>query len=102
MKKILAVLLVSLVGLLPLSAPQAAEGPVDYYPYYLGAGAIGGVLVFNFLTGGLEALPFATSAVAGGTLWEGPLAANRVFAVASAVLGAWLVDWSYKNVDVKK
>jgi len=101
MRKILAVLLVSLVAVLPLSTTQAAEGSVDYYPYYLGAGAIGGALVFNFLTGGVDALPFAAS-VAGGNLWEGALAANRVWAIASAVAGALLVDWGYKNVDVKK
>jgi hypothetical protein len=101
MKQLLAVLLVSLMSVLPLSthASEAGQTPVDYYPYYLGAGAIGGALVFNFLTGGLDALPFVGSSAA---YWEGPLAVNRVFAVTSAVLGMWLVDWSYKNVDLKK
>jgi hypothetical protein len=105
MRKIFAVLLVSLVSLLPLTA-QAAAGPPggakeDSYPYILGVGAIGGALLFNFLTGGVTAMPLATS-VEGGSLWEGAMAVNRVLAVASAVVGIWLVDWAYKNLIVKK
>lgn len=100
MKKIIAVLLVSLIGLLPLSSQAAEAGQTDYYPYYLGAGAIGGALLFNFLTGGLDSLPFATS-LAGGNLLEGAMAANRVWTVASAVAGALLVDWGYNNLDMK-
>jgi len=89
MKKGLAVLLVSLACLLPLST-RAAES--DNHLLYMGLGAVGGVLVFNFLTGGVEALPFATSSVSGGTLWEGALAVNRVLTIGSAVVGVWLAD----------
>jgi hypothetical protein len=78
-----------MVAVLPMSN-RAAES--DNYLLYIGAGAIGGALVFNFLTGGVEALPFATSEVAGGTLWEGALAMNRVLTVGSAVVGIWLAD----------
>jgi uncharacterized membrane protein len=99
MRKTLAALLLSLMTMLPLST-QAAEGQTDYYPYYLGAGAIGGALLFNFLTGGVDALPFAAGA-AGGNFWEGALAANRVWTVASAVAGALIVDWSWKNLNWK-
>lgn len=95
MKKILAVLLVSLVGILPLSTQAAEVGSDPYYPYYLGAGAIGGVLLFNFLTGGVEALPtvpLMEGSISGGDLLGGAMAVNRVLTVASAVVGIWLAD----------
>jgi hypothetical protein len=101
MKKLFAVLLITLMGVLPMSiqAAEPAQEQTNYTPYYLGAGAIGGVLVFNFLTGGVEALPFVASS---SMLWEGPMAVNRVLTVASAVAGMLLVDWSQNNLAVKK
>jgi hypothetical protein len=110
MKKTFAMLLVSLMFAMPIASQAAANAtPItaaeaaadENYPYYLAAGAVAGVLVFNFITGGVEALPFVTSSVAGGTLWEGPLAVNRAFTAISAVLGTMAMDWSYKNLDVK-
>jgi hypothetical protein len=102
MKKTVAVLLVALIGWLPLTTP-AAEGAGDGSSWWsvnnptfiLGVGAIGGAVVFNFLTGGVEALPLATSA-SGGTLWEGAMAASRVVLAASAVAGVWVADWLSK------
>jgi hypothetical protein len=109
MKKMFAMLLVSAMCVMPLAsysaekAITAAEAAADEnYPYYLAAGAVAGVLLFNFITGGVEAIPFTTSSVAGGTLWEGPLAVNRVFTAVSAILGTMAMDWSYKNIDVKE
>lgn len=95
MKKILAVLLISLVGLLPLSTQATDVGSDPYYPYYLGAGAIGGVLLFSFLTGGLDALPtlpLSETPIAGGDLLGGAMAINRVLTVATAVAGVWVAD----------
>jgi hypothetical protein len=102
MKKMLAVLLVSMIGFMPLTTQAAAQE--DYYPYYLAGGAVAGVLLFNFIMGGIDAWPFTvgSSSVAGGTLWEGPMAINRVYTMLSAVAGTLAADWGYKNLDVKK
>lgn len=67
-------------------------------PIALGLGAIGGVVAFNVLTGGIGALPFigaeATAAATGAaTTIEGAVAISRVYAVTSAVVGALAADW---------
>jgi hypothetical protein len=105
MKKVFAVLLVSLMSWLPL-ASSAAEGGESWWSttnpaLILGVGALAGVVAVNFLTGGVEALPFAASA-SGGTMWEGAVAANRVVMAASLVAGVWVADWISKNVNVRK
>ncbi|CAK0771111.1 conserved membrane hypothetical protein [Gammaproteobacteria bacterium] len=99
MKKMFAILLVSLMVWLPV-ASQAAEGTAqsDSNVMLLGIGAIAGVVAFNYLTGGLEALPF----VGGPMVLEGRAAANRVVMVASAVAGVWIADWLNRNVTMKK
>lgn len=101
MKKILMLLLAAMVYVMPL-ATQAAESGVpkdENYHYYMLAGAVGGALAFNFITGGVEAIPFVTSS---SSLWEGPLAANRVLTALSVALGIAAVDWAYHNLDMKK
>lgn len=101
MKKILMLLLAAMVYVMPLST-QAAESGVpkdENYHYYMLAGAVGGALAFNFITGGVEAIPFVTSS---SSLWEGPLAANRVLTAVSVALGLAAVDWAYHNLDMKK
>jgi hypothetical protein len=103
MKKTIAVLLVALIGWLPLATPAAEAGAgegsgwwsLNNPTFILGVGAIGGAVVFNFLTGGMDALPLAASA-SGGTLWEGAMAASRVVLAASAVAGVWVADWLSK------
>jgi hypothetical protein len=101
MKKIFAVLLVSFICVLPLTTQAATVAETDgykNYPYYLAAGIVGGALLFNFLTGGVEAIPFVSSS---GSLWEGPLAVNRVLTALSIGVGALAVDWGYKNLEVR-
>jgi len=67
--------------------------------FAIGLGAIGGVVAFNVLTGGLGALPFvgaeAAATAAAGTVsaTEGAVAVSRVYAVGSAVVGALAMDW---------
>lgn len=101
MKQVSAVLLAFSMFTMPFATQAAGTSPEvdDNYPYYLAAGAVGGVILFNFITGGVEALPFMTSS---SSLWEGPMAVNRVFTGLSVALGMLAVDWSYKNLDVKK
>jgi hypothetical protein len=99
MKKTLAVLLVALIGWLPLTSSAAEEGQswwsTSNPTLVLGVGGLAGVVAVNYLTGGLEALPFAASA-SGGTLWEGAMAASRVVMAASLVAGVWVADWISK------
>lgn len=73
-----------------LSAPQAAEKPFDYYPIVIGLGAVAGVVAFNALAIGIEALPGGMAAGAGAALVpaEASVAISRVYAVTSAVTGA--------------
>lgn len=98
MKKMFAALLVSLMVWLPLTS-QAADGKSsDNSVMVLGLGAIAGVVAFNYLTGGLEALPFT----GGPLVLEGRAAANRVVMVASAVAGVMIADWMGKNVTMKQ
>jgi mannose/fructose/N-acetylgalactosamine-specific phosphotransferase system component IIC len=98
MKKILAISLAIFVYAIPMTSKAGAMIGDENYNYYLAAGAIGGALAFNFITGGVEALPFMTSS---SSLWEGPLAANRVLTALSVALGVMAVDWSYHNLDLK-
>jgi hypothetical protein len=105
MKKIAAILLVTLIGWLPLTGSAAEQGQgwwsTSNPTLILGIGALAGTVVVNYLTGGAEALPFVASA-SGGTLWEGAMAANRVVMAASVVAGVWVADWLSKNVSVNK
>ncbi|MEI6559877.1 MAG: hypothetical protein WCO00_15845 [Rhodospirillaceae bacterium] len=97
----------SLIGVLPVTvhaeAPKAQESAakVDYYPFVLGVGALGGVLTFNLITGGWAAIPFATSSIEQAGMWEGAQAINRFIAVASAVGGLWAANWAWHNVSLK-
>jgi len=108
MRKILVVALISLIGILPMTAyaqsgkAQESASKVDYYPFVLGVGALGGVTVFNLLTGGWAAIPFATSSIELSSLWEGSLAINRFVTVGSAVAGLWAANWAYYNVNFGK
>jgi len=108
MRKILIIALISLIGALPMTAfaqgqrAQENAAKVDYYPFVLGVGALGGVTLFNLLTGGWSALPFATSSIELATLWEGSLAINRFVTVGSAVAGLWAANWAYYNVSLGK
>jgi len=106
MRKLLAIALISLIGVLPVAAHAESQRAqettkVDYYPFVLGVGALGGVLAFNLITGGWAAVPFATSSIEQAGLWEGSQAINRFIAVASAVGGLWAANWAWYNVSLK-
>jgi len=71
------------------------------YLLTLGAGALAGVAVGNYLTGGtVGALPYVGSGVANlASTWASPAAqaASRVYVVGSAAIGAWAADWLYHH-----
>ncbi len=75
----------------------------DYaYLATLGAGALAGVAVGNYLAmGALGAPPYYVGAgvadAAGALASPAAQAASRVYVVGSAVLGAWAADWLYRR-----
>lgn len=79
-------------------------GQQSDYPYLLtlGAGALVGVAVGNYLTAGMLGVPpyYAGAGVAnaGGALASATAqAASRVYVIGSAVVGAWAADWWYRR-----
>ncbi|CAK0752532.1 membrane hypothetical protein [uncultured Gammaproteobacteria bacterium] len=72
---------------------RAAYDPV--YPLVLAAGALTGVVSFTLLSGGLWTLPLpgAVGRLAGAP--AGIAGINRIYAVASAVVGVWISNWLY-------
>jgi hypothetical protein len=81
----------------PSDLMPAQPAPADHLlPIVVGAGAIAGVVAFNVLALGLEALPGGFAYAAGATVpAEMSVAMNRVYAVTSAVVGSWLAYYLY-------
>src|SRR5262245_9228496 len=82
------------------AAPQAAAPAAggSMLPYVIGAGAIAGVVAFNVLALGLEALPGGLAYGAGATTpAEMSVAMSRVYAVTSAVVGGWIAYYLYER-----
>jgi hypothetical protein len=70
------------------------------YLLTLGAGALAGVAIGNYLVAGtVGAFPYVGSGVAEvADAWApAAQAASRIYAVGSAVLGAWAADWFYRH-----
>lgn len=62
-----------------------------------GLGAVAGVVALNLAMGGTAALPFMYEAGAGASFTSGPVAASRVLAVGSGVVGALAADHFYRK-----
>ena len=82
---------------IPAEMVPAQPAPVDHVlPIVVGVGAIAGVIGFNLLALGVEALPGGFGYVAGATIpAEMSVAMNRVYAVTSAVVGGWVAYYFY-------
>lgn len=83
---------------LPAAPPptEAAAPGRDYTPLVIGAGAVAGVLAFNVLALGWEAVPMASAIAEGGVVpAEMSVAMSRVYAVSSAVAGGLIADYLY-------
>ncbi|MCC7273168.1 MAG: hypothetical protein IT561_10920 [Alphaproteobacteria bacterium] len=80
-----------------------ASGPLghkhDLTP--LAIGAISGVVLFNMVAATLAPPLAAGAPLAGTVIADSALAASRIYAVGSAVLGAWVADWLYNSVYEK-
>jgi hypothetical protein len=107
MLKIAALLLALLVApcrgwaqsdVVPADAmPAAPAAPTDHFlPIVVGVGAVAGIVAFNWLVLGVEALPGGFAYSAGATVpAEMSVAISRVYAVTSAVLGSWAAYYLY-------
>ncbi|MGQ9366879.1 hypothetical protein [Azospirillum sp. ST 5-10] len=88
---------------LPAEVPPAAgpEAPApvaagDYYPVVIGLGAIAGVVGFNLVALGVGAVPGGAAYAAGMMVpAEMSVAMSRVYAITSAVAGAWVANYLY-------
>ncbi len=80
----------------PVPAPVAPT--TDMQPIVIGLGAIAGVVVFNVLVLGVEALPGGLAYGAGATVpGEMSVAMSRVYATTSAVIGGLVGYYSYSG-----
>jgi hypothetical protein len=78
------------------AAAPAAAASDDMLPIVIGLGAIAGVVTFNVLALGLEALPGGLAYGGAATVpAEISVAVSRVYATVSAVIGGWLANYAY-------
>ncbi len=105
MRRRLLIALVVLIGILPVAGySKGQEQPAPplsetFYPYALGLGAIAGVVGAQFILFRSAGFPFLESAVAPASTIapEVSVGVSRMFAVTSAVLGAWIANWMYDH-----
>jgi hypothetical protein len=99
---VVATLALGLVSQADIAAAQPARvaadsaSQVDMRPIVIGLGAIAGVVAFNVLALGVEALPGGLAYGAGATVpAEMSVAMSRVYATTAAVIGGWVGYYSY-------
>ena len=102
MRRTLPILMMLLVCLPPAAHAQtAAQPPLSEtaYPYVIGLGAIAGVVVTQGLLFGAAGFPFLAGSVASETVIaaEVSVGISRIYAVTSAVTGAWIANWIYDH-----
>ncbi|WP_029008672.1 hypothetical protein [Azospirillum halopraeferens] len=81
----------------PMVPETAAVPPsADYLPLVVGLGAIAGVVGFNLVALGVGSIPGGAAYAAGMMVpAEMSVAMSRVYAVSSAVAGAWIAHYLY-------
>ena len=80
----------------PLSPPPLSE---TAYPYVIGLGAIAGIVATQGLLFGTAGFPFLAGSVAADSAIaaEVSVGISRMYAVTSAVTGAWIANWLYDH-----
>jgi hypothetical protein len=93
-----------LLSLLPISGqtqPQSQSSPPSEtaYPYVIGLGAIAGIVVTQAVLFGTAGFPFLPGSVAPGAVIaaEVSVGISRMYAITSAVVGAWIANWYYDH-----
>lgn len=104
MRRQLRIALILLVSLVPLTSYSQSLEPQPphsetLYPYAVGLGAIVGVVGAQYLLFGPAGFPFMQSTVAPAAAIapEISVGVSRMFAVSSAVVGAWVANWFYDH-----
>lgn len=103
MRRWLLIVLIAMIGILPVTGySQTQEQPPPsetFYPYAVGLGAIIGVVGTQFMLFGSAGFPFMESTVTPATSIapEISVGVSRMFAVTSAVVGAWIANWLYDH-----
>lgn len=69
------------------------------YPYVVGLGAIAGVVTAQALLFGVGGFPLLASSVATDATISAEVSVglSRIYAVSSAVTGAWIANWIYDH-----
>ncbi len=104
MRRLIAAILVGALALPACAAlaqpaqqsPNNKQAATDLRPIVIGLGAIAGVVAFNVVALGVEALPGGYAYAAGATVpAEMSVAMSRVYATTSAVIGGWIAYYTY-------
>jgi hypothetical protein len=82
----------------PTAETQMEKESPDYiYPLVLAVGALIGVAGVNMLTYDLGTLPLQVGIETSAPMISPAVAAaSRIYAITSAVIGAWIADWLYR------
>jgi hypothetical protein len=77
-------------------APPPSE---TAYPYVVGLGAIAGIVITQAVLFGPAGFPFAAGSVVPGAAIaaEVSVGISRIYAITSAVTGAWVANWLYDH-----
>lgn len=69
------------------------------YPYVVGLGAIAGMVVTQVVLFGSAGFPFFAGSVAPGTTIAAEVSGgiSCMYAITSAVVGAWIANWYYDH-----
>jgi hypothetical protein len=105
MRRRLLIVLMVLISVFPMVGySQTQEQPLPppsetFYPYAVGLGAIIGVVGTQFILFGSAGFPFTERTVspAISIAPEISVGVSRMFAVTSAVVGAWIANWLYDH-----
>ena len=104
MRRRLLIALIVLIGILPIASyaktqEQTPPPSETFYPYAVGLGAIIGVVGTQMVLFGSAGFPFLESTVAPAATIapEISVGVSRMFAVTSAVVGAWIANWLYDH-----
>ena len=102
MRRALPIFVALLCCLPPAVQAQGGEQPPPLsetaYPYVIGLGAIAGVVATQGLLFGAAGFPFLSGAAADTAIAaEVSVGISRIYAVTSAVTGAWIANWLYDH-----
>lgn len=93
---------VILLSLLPVAGQcdEISPPPSETaYPYVVGASAVAGMVLTQAVLFGSAGFPFFASSIVPGAAIaaEVSVGVSRMYAISSAVSGAWIANWFYDH-----